>query len=1167
MQLYKGRVLYSATDLNEYLACEYLTTLELDHLRQSLPRPARENDESALLSRLGDQHELRYLERLRSQGRDVAEIDRGVQLVTAVQKTLEAMRAGREYVYQGAFFDGDWMGRTDFLRRVPNGNGSSGSQWQWHYEVEDAKLSRHTEPYFLLQLCYYSDHVARVQGVVPENMYVVPGDESIHAFRYSEFAAYYREVRRRFLTAIENGGAIYPIPVDFCELCSWRPNCDERWIADDHLKLVANITRLQTARLNGAGIAKLAQLGTASPEPCPPKMEQSTFAKLRRQARLQLAQRKADEASNGVMIPPEFLPHSGEEWRKKGFALLPKRCDQDVFFDMEGDPYYDVTASLEYMFGLYTEDDKQYRLFWGCDRSGLFAFDRLAEKRAFEQFIDFIMDRHRRYPEMHVYHYAAYEKTKLKELSIRHATREDEVDAILRGNLLVDLYTVVRQSIAVGQPGYSIKLLEAYYGKRGDAAIKTGGESILRFEEWLQSRGDRAMRNDKILDELATYNRYDCVSTLGLRDWLLDLRESLLRQQQIEIPFFTGVIEERPEPREDRYQDLKDRLDALIPSDFDPESGDKRFADMRPLWMARQTLEYHWREDKPVYWLFHDRCERYQENPTELLDDGESLIHLEFVDSRPEGGRSRSQLERYRFPLQEFKLDGGECFSPVLKVVVGDIDRIEEDGTGGVLTIKRGPKRLQYGALEAIVVRTIIPPRAVRDALATFAENLLQDGSQTRFTAGYDMLTRAKPRRRSGQTSELQPARPTVETISPILDDLERSYLFIQGPPGSGKTYTAARLIVHLLYKGHRVGVSANSHKAIHNLLSEIEEAAHQSGCEFVGVKQITDDPDSEYESKRGLIMNEKSFTDAPPDATLFAGTAWAICKGLQGDPLDFLFIDEAGQVAFPHAIAMSTSTENVVLLGDPLQLSHVSHTTHPGGIGQSVLEFLLGEELRPVSPDRGILLTESYRMNVPVCSFVSDNMYEGRLRPAPQRERQRVDGPGITGQGLRFMRVEHQNNRQRSIEEAERICAAITKLLAGTVTDHNGNTRPLTPADVIVVTPYNAQVRCIRQVLRNHGPVVAEVQAGTVDRFQGREAHVVFFSTAASSAEDAPRGVGFIFDRNRFNVAISRAKSVAVLVGSPQLMRAPCTTVEQARALNSVLHFIEHADSNSPDL
>ena len=401
MQLYDGRILYSATDLNNFLACGYLTTLELDRLREGLPRPARENDETALLSRLGDEHEARYLARLRAQGRDVAEIDRSAPLETAVRETIEAMEQGREIIYQAAFLDGEWMGRADFLRRVPNDGLAPGARWDWHYEVEDAKLARHTEPYFLLQLCYYSEHVARIQGVVPAQMYVILGDQSVHAFRHADFSAYYREVKREFERRLNDGtAATYPLPVEFCGLCEWRPSCDKRWTADDHLKLVANITSLQTARLNDAGIATLARLGSAPPDPLPPKIERATFETLRRQARLQLAQRQADAAGAATPVPPEFLPHKPEEWLTKGFALLPEPCAHDVFFDMEGDPYYDVDAGLEYLFGVYTHDDKQYHAFWGCDRSASPAADRRAEKRAFEEFIDYIIARYRRYPNM-----------------------------------------------------------------------------------------------------------------------------------------------------------------------------------------------------------------------------------------------------------------------------------------------------------------------------------------------------------------------------------------------------------------------------------------------------------------------------------------------------------------------------------------------------------------------------------------------------------------------------------------------------------------------------------------------------------------------------------------------------------------------------------------------
>ena len=981
MQSYGGQIVYSATDLNNFLACAYLTTLDLDAVREGLPRP-QTADEAALLGRLGEQHEQRYLGQLRSLNFDIAEIDPKAPLEIAARATLAAMRSGREVIYQATFLNGEWMGRADFLRKVVHQNGQHGSAWPWHYEVEDAKLALHTQPYFLLQLCYYSEHVARIQGVDPEGMHVILGDETRHRFRYAEFSAYYRAVKVAFVKRLEGGtAATYPLPVEHCELCVWRPGCDERWQTDDHLKLVANITRLQIARLNAAGITTLAQLGTVGPDERPQNIERATFDKLSRQARLQLAQRKAEAAGAHEPAPPEFLPHDDVEWRKKGFALLPAPSPQDVFFDMEGDPYYDVVASLEYLFGIYTPDDGAFRAFWGCDRSVEPRNDRLAEKRAFERFIDFVMERYRRFPDMHIYHYASYEKTKLQELSQRHATREDEVTTILRNDLLVDLYRVVRQSIAVGQPGYSIKLLELYYGKRDVVPIKTGGQSILYFEQWLASRYDARTRNEAILEELETYNKFDCVSTYGLREWLLTLRERLQRARHLDIPYFSGPQEEPATERADAHQELKDRLKACIPEDFDPEQNDPRFDDVRPLWMALEMLEYHWREDKPVYWLFHDRCATHQEDPQDLIDDSESLVHLEFVDREPVGGQSKSVYERYRYPLQEFKLDSGACFAPHLKKEVGAIVRVEEGDEWGTITILRAPRHLAREITNAIVVRNIVQAKSIRAALARFSESLLDDNCRNKFSAAFDILTNGIPRFKSGTRPRLQPEIPEETSIQPLLNDLDNSYLFIQGPPGSGKTYTGARLIASLLQEGLRIGISANSHKAIHNLLAEIEGVAHERNTPFLGIKKISkDNSESEYGSPCGYIVNADSFES--DEAQLFAGTAWAICPAFVDNPLDYLFIDEAGQVALPHAIAMSTKAKNVVLLGDPLQLPQVAHTSHPGGVGNSVLQHLIGDELRPVAPDRGILLTQSYRMNGPICRFVSEMMYlSGQLK------------------------------------------------------------------------------------------------------------------------------------------------------------------------------------------
>ena len=268
----------------------------------------------------------------------------------------------------------------------------------------------------------------------------------------------------------------------------------------------------------------------------------------------------------------------------------------------------------------------------------------------------------------------------------------------------------------------------------------------------------------------------------------------------------------------------------------------------------------------------------------------------------------------------------------------------------------------------------------------------------------------------------------------------------------------------------------------------------------------------------------------------------------------DYLFIDEAGQVALADAVATSPCARNLVLLGDPQQLPHVTQGIHPGGVGVSVLEHLLGEAVT-VPPDRGLFLERTWRMHPDVCGFISELAYEGRLRAAEVCAVQRIDSAGLAGTGLRYLPVEHTGNAQQSPEEAALIATEVRKLLAsGSFVDCAGVRRTLTPEDILVVAPYNMQVRCLLSVLPDG------VEAGTVDKFQGREAPVVFFSMATSSGEEIPRGLDFLFSRNRLNVAISRARALAVLVCSPRLLETRCRTVEQMRLVNGWCRFVELA-------
>jgi uncharacterized protein len=1114
-----------------------------------------------LLAELGEAHERSYLELLRDQNvrRTIVSIDRSAGISAAAAATERAMADGAEIVYQATFFDGTWLGHADFLRRVDEQ--LPGGRWPWHYEVEDTKLARQTEPYFLLQLCYYSEHVERVQGAAPRSMYVVLGDGTRHRFTVDDFAAYYRSVKRRFLADFDSRVATYPLPVDHCNFCVWDATCEQRRRKDDHLSLVANITRLQTERLNGSGIETLAALGRARDDARPREMIAPTYDKLRRQARLQDEQRKALAAHDPDPWKYEFIAAAIEE--RRGFFLLPEPSPGDLFFDMEGDPYYELGTGqgLEYLFGAYAVDGS-WHPFWGCDRSERpTGADRLAEKRAFEQFVEFVMRRRDEFPGMHVYHYASYEKTALQKLSQRHATCEEEVATILREEVLVDLYRVVRQALVVGQPSYSIKKIEEYYGKRGDASgVKAGDESILWFEEWRALRFDPARRNDRILDDLELYNKYDCISTFGLRDWLQSLRTAAAEVFGCEIPPYLGKPIDAENIRKDpKYLDLMGRLDARIPKDFDPSVDDPQLAGVRLLFLARHMLEYHYREERPVWWKFHDRCATYQEDPTLLLDDAEMVLGLEWIGSEPV---RLSIAYEARFPAQLLKIERGTGYDPRTKESVGKITSVLGGSDDyGTLFLERGNKRADDPLPPALTTRKIIPASTVLDAIARFGEALLADGAGCRYRAAYDVLAGAAPRLRSVPPgSAIQPGLVNEDSIRTVVDGLDDSYLFVQGPPGAGKTYLGARLIVDLIRRGKKVGITANSHKAIHNLLDEVEIVATERNVAFRGLKRSTDEPETRYESAHFECDEGPLARDG---FALVAGTAWAFGPPAMDQRLDYLFVDEAGQVALPVAIAVMTAARNVVLLGDPLQLAQVTHTNHPGDVGASVLEHVLGTDLRPVSPTRGILLTDSYRMHPDVCSFISGLLYEGKLHAAPGRERQAVDSPGLSGTGLRWIPVRHANNKQRSPEEARAIGDEIERLLRGTVTDVKGVTRPLRADDVIIVSPYNAQVQCIRRELDTR-PGCAGVEVGTVDKFQGREAYVVFFSTAASNPEDASRGARFIFDRQRFNVAISRARALAVMVGSPELLIQRCSSVEDVRVANGVCRFIEVAGLQS---
>jgi predicted RecB family nuclease len=1122
-------LILSASDLISYLECPHLTQLDLEVVSGRRVLEETRTDSADLVARKGDEHELAYLESLRAGGRGVVEIasEPGLGgLRRGADRTREAMRAGAEIIYQGVLFDGErWRGYSDFLERVdePSDLGA------WSYEVSDTKLARRVKPYFLLQLCFYSELLAGVQGTAPEWMHVVLGTHARESFRLAEFAAYYRSVKVQFARAMGTGvTATYPDPVDHCELCRWQAHCDARREADDHLSLVANMRRSQTTRLVEAGITTVAALAGAEPAERPVRIGAHTFDALRDQARLQVGQRTTGRPSY-ELLPPE---------EGRGFARLPTPCEGDLFFDMEGDPFFE--DGLEYLFGVTSIESGEpcFRAFWATTRA--------EEKRAFEAFIDFVMERLERFPDMHVYHYAPYEPTALKRLMGLHATREDEVDHLLRSQVLVDLYAVVRQGLRISQSSYSIKKVEVFYMEERETEVAEGGDSILAFEEFLDT-GDRSL-----LEAIERYNDDDCRSTWLLHGWLLDRRAEAIGLFGDEIAWKPGPGPWEPDPQEATETD---ELRARLVGDASEDRGD-RDDDEQARWLLGQLLDYHRREDKPVWWAYYDRLEADDEQLTEI--DPEALGSLTDAGMEPRElpAPARSLIHTLGFPPQEHKISPGDYIDPATKGGVC-VERVD-DGEG-IIEIKRGTGRRNEPLPRAVIPGKPYDTSAQRAALRRVGGDVVERGlaATGRYGALRAILRRDLPRttaRAAG--SPLQGDGFDLEEAKRVVAGLEESYLFVQGPPGSGKTFTGAHLICHLLGLGARVGVASGSHAAIHNLLAEVERFAGDDPG-WRGLKKQSSGEGSLYRSERDqpLVENSNDIAQfAGGEHRLVAGTAWLFAREELDSTLDYLFIDEAGQISLADALAMGTSARNVVLLGDPLQLGQVSQAIHPPGAGASVLEHLLGAH-GTIPSERGMFIDETRRMHPDVCRFISVAVYEGRLESFADCARQELHAPGpLTGTGVRYLPVVHEGNVRQAPEEARLIAEQVRGLLTGRYVDTKGHSRPLAAEDVMVVAPYNAQVRCLRE----HLP--AGVRVGTVDRFQGQEAVVTFFSMATSSGAEVPRNIEFLFSRNRLNVAVSRARCLAVLVCSPELLHVRCRSAEQMRLVNALCLLAETA-------
>lgn len=1132
MKYRSGLVVVSPTDLAEFMRSRFATwmsRLALDHpeLRPNIDatEPEALPDIGDLLAQRGLAHEARVLTSFRDAGRDVVEIE--VFGEKAHEQTLAAMRAGRELIFQAHLEDAPFSGIADFLLRVP-GRSELGD---FHYEVWDAKLARHAKPTHVLQLCCYADMLAAVQGVRPETVSLALGDGSVEAFRVADFFYFYRSLRDAFLAFLASWRADgAPLPDPSADHGRWQDEAERRLEACDHVSRVAFCTSGQARKLAAAQIESLAALADTDLHRVA-GIEDRVFARLREQARLQ-------RGSQGLPRPMHRILHPDEVEEGKGLSLLPPASPGDVCFDLEGDPL--EIDGLEYLWGVTYRDDagaRVYRDWW--------ARDRAEERAALESFLDWLSARRERFPDLHVFHYASYETATLRRLVGREATREDDLDVLLRAGVFVDLYAVVRHGARVGEPRYALKNVERLYRGARAGDVASGMDSVVVYDVWRQSDEPPDWRASPLLRQIRDYNEEDCRSTAELLDWLRE------RQREAAIAFRSRPAPEKDENDDDdrsaaraARRELAKRMLGEIPATEEERAPD------RERWIVQellgQLLEYHHREMRPVYWELFDRAAMSVE---ERFGQPGCLAGLERISASPLRIK-RSWGYEYRYDAsQDTKIRQGDgCRLAQHPFVTVEVETL--DAEAGRVVLKITQKKLDEAGLDALPAQVCLiefdhrGTEEIEAAIGDIAARFHSDEQLDPLLR--DLLLRRSPRIRDQAAGPIRrAAKSPGDALLRAVRNLEGSVLCVQGPPGSGKTTESAKVIGALLRDGFKVGICSNSHKVIANLMNA---CAKQSGGHLACAKVGGEEDEAPDFAGCVFLKDGKAAAAAISRFSLFGGTAWCFAnQGLAGQ-LDYLFIDEASQVSLANVVAISRAARNLVLVGDQMQLSQPRRGSHPGESGLSSLDFALAGQVT-IPDDRGIFLETTYRLHPSICAFVSGAFYEDRLHPDPRNERRAVQG---MDPGLRFVPVPHEGNTQGSDEEVEAVRGIIDGLIGRPFVDRDGNDAgAIGLEEILVVAPYNLQVRKLIAAL----PPGARV--GTVDRFQGQEAPVVIVSMCASEPHLSARGIEFLFHPNRLNVAVSRAQCAAFVVGEPRLAAALCRSVGEMKMVNRVCRMV----------
>ena len=1113
--------LFSPTMLKKYLGCKYIIFNEINEKKLNLKK-IELNINDKLRFEKGNQHEKDYLKELKKSHKKVLDLKKSdLTREEKISKTIQAMKEGWEIIHGGWLKKDKWTGEFDFLIINKELKSKFGD---YSYEVIDTKYSNKPKPDHIIQLGMYTYMLENTQGVLPKRFTIVLKNmvkEDVQVNQVNEFFKIHRENYEKF---VGNGvDKQKPEKCSFCSTCEWQEECEKIWIKEDNLNQIGGLTKVHLKKLLELKIDTATKLSKQNPDKILKGFRKEISHKLITQAKLQ----KEYEKTN----VPIHQPNPNNLNGFKGFNLLPEQSECDLYFDIESVEDHIYSGGLEYLLGIYYIENGKEKF------EALWSHSKEEEKKNLIKFFDFTKSHFKKYPNSKIYHYGSYEITALLKLTSFHKVKGIEYDHYLNLDKFVNLLEVNRQGLFISENSYSLKNVEKFYEFKREGDVQRGDASQEYYIEWLETQ------DQNFLDEIESYNKQDCNSTYQLHKWLLGIKPS-------ETSWFVSQ-------KKDSKMELRDWEVDMITYQEKVEKSKIKNKQIKQL--MSDIIGFYNREDKPAWREFFDRRTKSDE---ELIDDPECIGNMK-SNGEPTTDK-RSLLYSYKFEDQDFKLRKSK------KTIIANNQDIEQNDYAGTiididykkkeLLLKRGKSQGLLPQLLSIGPDKPRPNTKLISNTYKFIDTLINN--EKKYKALNDFLEKKHPNIKGIKNGEkIVKSDDFSKEIPKIISNLEDSFIYIQGPPGTGKTFQASNAIIELLKQNKKIAITGLSHKVIHNLLQKIEDMAKEKQFNFEGYKRGNLEDEDTIFNGEFIKTYEKDpvFMDALKEdnvGQIFAGTKYHLASSFYDAKIDYLFIDEAGQVSLADLISIGNIAKNIVLIGDQNQLGQPIRGTHPNESGQSILDYLL-EGKDTIPDDRGIFLNKTYRLNSKINDFISSNFYEERL-VCDERTDKRIikfDKKSlIKKDGIHYIQMDHKNNVQTSIEEFEVVKDLMLQLI-GSEFDDNGKKRKLNIEDFLIISPYNTQVNLLISKLEE--AKIKNPKVGTIDKFQGQEAPITIISMTSSDNDSLPRNKEFFFSRNRLNVAISRAQVVSIILFNPNLLDSSPKNLEQIKLMNNFFKFL----------